>query len=249
MRFDYRFRALLVLGMLGCSRHPASCVAGQVFSPPAPASSAEVEKILETDLEDDAGDDAGQSFVELVRRDAWDEAFTVLQALPEEKKRKPAVRLVTARVAMARSDYETARDALVGLEKELTPIADDIERWTAEAEAHVGPYEPAARYFAKQASSKNLARAAIAFDKAGLAAEAGSAADRAIAHGQGKVTRARCRCARCERGSPKQRGKTQAPQTTSVSSCSRRQRAMRPNSPWPPSRGSILRVRSPAKND
>ena len=187
MRFDHRFRALLVLGMLGCSRHPASCVAGQVFSPPAPAASAEVEKILETDLEDDAGDDAGQSFVELVRRDAWDEAFTVLQALPEEKKRKPTVRLVTARVAMARGDYETARDALVGLEKELTPIADDIERWTAEAEAHVGPFEPAARYFAKQSSLKNLARAAMAFDKAGLSAEAGSAANRAIAlSGQGK---------------------------------------------------------------
>src|SRR4051812_32003410 len=126
-----------MLGAIGCSRHPSSCGARSTASPSA-ATSAEVAKILSAELptEDAADATEGEAFIELVRRDAWDEAAASLDALSEEKKKKPTVRLVRGRVAMARNDWAAAVGAFEGLEKELTPIADDIEKWRAEAAAH-----------------------------------------------------------------------------------------------------------------
>ncbi len=183
-----RLRFALVLFAMGCSRHPASCLSRSPT--PSPSASAEVAKILLTDLApDDAGDAAdGEAFIELVRREAWSEAATAIAALPDDKKKKPTVRLVQGRVAMARADYATALEAFAGLEKELSPIADDLDKWRAECQANVGPFAPAADYFAKQGGAKSLARAASAFDKAGMAAEARSAADKAVAAGKGDAS-------------------------------------------------------------
>jgi soluble lytic murein transglycosylase len=135
---------------------------------------------------EDAGDaDSSEAFIDMVRREAWDDAQAAIDALPEERKKRPTVRLVRGRVAMARGDFGAALEAFTDLEKQLSPIADDLERWRAECQANVGPFPQAADYYAKQGSAKSLARAAVAFDKAGMAAEARGAADKAIAAGKG----------------------------------------------------------------
>src|SRR5262245_37823883 len=126
---------VLLLVCVGCSRHPTSCL-----SRPAPPSasaraSAEVAKILLTELpEEDGGEAGGEAFIEMVRREAWDEAAAAIADLPEEKRKKPSIRLVRGRVAMSRGDYGAALEAFSGLEKDLTSIADDLERWRAECQ-------------------------------------------------------------------------------------------------------------------
>ncbi len=191
-----RVRLALFLGLMGCSRHPSSCLPRSSQTPSA-ATSAEVAKILSSELpRDDAGDAEVEACIELVRRESWDEAAAQLEALPENKKTRPAVRLVRGRVAMARGDYGTAVQALTGLEKELAPIADDIERWRADAQVNAGPYQEAAQYFLKLNNPKAYAKAAFAFDKAGLAGEARGAADKAIAGGKGDASEAPLRALR-----------------------------------------------------
>src|SRR5262249_11176391 len=138
---------------------------------------------------EDAGDaESSEAFIDLVRKEAWDDAQVAIDALPEERKKKPTVRLVRGRVAMARGDYGAALEAFAGLDKEISPIAEDLERWRAECQVNVGPFPQAADFFAKQGGAKSLARAALAFDKAGMAAEARGAADKAIAAGKGDAS-------------------------------------------------------------
>jgi soluble lytic murein transglycosylase len=185
LKIGARSRLLLLLGAMGCSKHPTSCISRPAA--PSPSASAEVAKILQMDLPlEDAGDaESGEAFIEMVRRESWDEAQAALDALPEDRKKKPTVRLLRGRVAMARGDYGAALEAFAGLEKELSPIAEDLEKWRAECQANVGPYPQAADFFAKQGGTKSLVRAALAFDKAGMPSEARGAADKAISSGKG----------------------------------------------------------------
>jgi soluble lytic murein transglycosylase len=141
-----------------------------------------VAKALEKDSVTEAEDAAEQApLIEQVRREAWDDAAAIIDALPEAKKQKPTVRLLRARVAVARGDGAAVVATLAGLEKDLPFIGDDIARWRAEAEAEVGPYELAAKYFLDQPGARASARAAFAFDKAGMPDEARAAVDKAIA--------------------------------------------------------------------
>src|SRR5438132_318843 len=64
--------------------------------------------------------------------------------------------------------------------------------------AAVGPFDVAARYFAGQSGPKALAKAALAFHKAGLDADAHAAADKAIAAGRGDASEAPVRALRAE---------------------------------------------------
>jgi soluble lytic murein transglycosylase len=194
--------ALVAASMLvgGCSRHPPNDVteSASASAPPA-AASAEVAKILTRELladdELDAGD-AEQAVIDAVRREAWDEAWTAIEALPEPKKRRPTLRLLRGRIAMQRGDHAVAVAALGGLENELSPIAADIERWRAESQAEAGPFAEAAQYFMKQGGASALGKAALAFEKAGMAKEARAAADRAIAAGKGDAGEAAVRAVR-----------------------------------------------------
>jgi soluble lytic murein transglycosylase len=197
---DKHVRLALILGAIGCTRHPTSCGARSTMSPSA-AQSAEVAKILSAELPppDDAADASlGEAFIDLVRRDAWDEAAASLDALSDDKKKKPTVRLVRGRVAMARGDYAAAVQAFEGLDKDLAPIAEDIEKWRAESASHAEPFALAAQYYAKQGGPKSLVRAALAFQKAGMAAEARSAAEKAIALGKGDAGEIQARALRAE---------------------------------------------------
>jgi soluble lytic murein transglycosylase len=178
----------LGLGTCACSRHPPVDATESASTSAAPAAaSVEVAKILNRELlaedETDAGD-AEKMVIDLVRRESWDEAWTAIDALAEPKKNRPTLRLLRGRIAMARGDHATAVAALRGLEEELAPIAGDIERWRAEAQAQAGPFTDAAQYFSKQGEPSAIGRAALAFEKAGMPKEARAAADRAITAGK-----------------------------------------------------------------
>ena len=186
------FAPLVVLGALvgsACSRHPPTDVTESASSSAAPAAaSVEVAKILNRELaaadETEAGD-AEKKVIDFVRRESWDEAWTAIDALTPAAKQRPAMRLLRGRIAMARGDHATAVTALTGLENDLAPIAGDIERWRAESQAQAGPYAEAAQYFVKQGDPGALARAALAYDKAGMAKEARAIADRVLGAGKG----------------------------------------------------------------
>jgi soluble lytic murein transglycosylase len=197
-----RARSLVLLGFIGCSRLPAGCGARSTTSPAA-ATSAAVAKILEHELpSEDAGDATeNEPFIELARREAWDEAAASIDALPEEKRKKPTVRLVRARAAMALGDYATAVQALDLLEKDLAPIGDDIAKWRADAQAEAGLFAPAAQYYAQsnaQAGPKATVRAAIVFQKAGMTAEARAAVNKVIALGRGDANEIAARALRAD---------------------------------------------------
>jgi soluble lytic murein transglycosylase len=183
--FRSSFRLLAIAGVIGCTSRPESCTprAEDPARPPASAV-AQITKVLTELPPPDATPIDGQ-WVALVRAESWDDASRALEALPEATKKEPLYRLVRARVAMARGEFAQARDLLADLESAFALLADDVERWRADAMLAAGPYEGAARYFAKQSGPKSLLKAASAFDKAGLAAEARAAADRAIAAGGG----------------------------------------------------------------
>src|SRR6185503_13031405 len=179
---------VLALGAAACSRHPPSDVTESAStSAPAAVASVEVAKILSRELSAEEETEAGEAdrtVIDFARRESWEEAWTAIDALPEQKKRRPTMRLLRGRIAMARGDHATAVTALTGLENELAPIAGDIERWRAESQAQAGPFPEAAQYFTKQGGPSAFGRAALAFEKAGLPKEARTAADRAITAGK-----------------------------------------------------------------
>jgi soluble lytic murein transglycosylase len=185
--------------LLGCSRQPASCVA------PAPSATAlapgqaaaQVEQILRTELPAVDSDAAAEhELTELVRREAYAEAAGRIDALGDAQRSRPTMKLVRARVAMALGDHALSVQLLSGLDRELPPIAEDIARFRAESASIAGPPEEAAQYWASVGTAKALGKAALAFDKAGRAAEARSAADRAIALGKGERDEAAVRALR-----------------------------------------------------
>lgn len=194
---------LLVLAAVGCSacsRHPPTDVTESASTSASPAAaSVEVAKILNRELlaedETEAGD-AEKVVIDFVRRESWDEAWTAIDALPEPKKKRPAMRLLRGRIAMARGDHAIAVVALTGLENDLAPIAGDIERWRAESQAQAGPFAEAAQYFVKLGDPSALGRAALAYDKAGMPKEARAAADRAIAAGKADASNVAVRALR-----------------------------------------------------
>jgi peptidoglycan lytic transglycosylase len=120
------------------------------------------------------------SWIEAVRLERWGDAATRLDALPEGDRQKPEMRYVRARAAIGANDAARAIPLLSGLEPLLPLLVDDVARWRAEAQLVVGPYPEAAAYFAKSTKPRDLSRAAVAYDKAGDAANSRRCADLAV---------------------------------------------------------------------
>ncbi len=121
------------------------------------------------------------SWLDAVRLERWSEAAVLLDALPEATRSRPDMRYVRARAAVGCGDGAQARTLLEGLEASLPLLTADIARWRAEAQLLVGPYAPAAAYFARSRTARNLTRAADAYQKAGDSAAARAVANRAVA--------------------------------------------------------------------
>lgn len=143
---------------------------------------------------------APMSWIEAVRLERWSDAGTRLDALPEGERLKPEMRYVRARAAIGAGDAARAIPLLSGLEAQLPLLVDDVLRWRAEAQLAVGPYAEAAAYFATSTKPRDLSKAAVAYDKAGDAANSRRCADLAVtAAARAKSPREEAR-ARMERG-------------------------------------------------
>ena len=119
-------------------------------------------------------------WVDAVRLERWDEAATLLDALPDADKKRPEMRYVRARAAIAVGDSARAVTLLTGLAELLPMLAEDVVRWRAEAAADAGPYAEAAAYFAQSSKTRDLLRGAEALEKGADLAGARRLVDRAV---------------------------------------------------------------------
>jgi soluble lytic murein transglycosylase len=144
---------------------------------------------------------AGGAWLEAVRLERWSEAATLIDALPEPFQARADMRYVRARAAVGTGDGARALTLLDGLETALPLLVADITHWRAEAQLLVGPYAPAAVYFARSRTARDLTRAADAFLKAGDLPAARATAEHAVAaaaHGKSSREEAAARMKRAE---------------------------------------------------
>lgn len=177
---------VLILLLPACTR-PSSSGAAPASTPPA-ASSAKAEP---GEIAPPAG-----PWRELVRDQRWAEAEKQIDALSESDRKSPPMRYVRARIAGEKKDHAAVLAALDGLERDLPLLTEGIVRMRSEAQASVGPFEPAAQYFAARSGVKAQTRAAEAWSRAGKPDEARKAIDRAIGQAKGGATEAAARAVR-----------------------------------------------------
>lgn len=120
-------------------------------------------------------------WMQAVRLERWDDAHTLLDALPEPERARSEIRYLRGRVAFERGDAALAVECFTGLDKELPLLTDDILRRRAEAAAIAGPYTEAAAFFRASSQPADLYRAVIALEKAGQLIDAKTLADKTIA--------------------------------------------------------------------
>lgn len=157
----------------------ASC-ARRTAPSPAPSPASSIAASAAPALPEAAAPRAG-AWAEAVRDERWDEAWVMLEALPEAERAQPEVRFARAHVALARGDGKSTLAALEGLDAALPLLGDYVERERAEAELLVGPYDAAAEWYLARATPASLVRAAEAFQKAKAPARARAACDRVLA--------------------------------------------------------------------
>jgi soluble lytic murein transglycosylase len=207
MRRTISLVGLSFAALTGCAEHRvAGSPPAETTSRPFPgleAPAADSASLLPGASPEAAGGPApiaALAWIEAVRLERWSDAATRLDALPEAERLKPEMRYVRARAAIGAGDAARAIPLLAGLEPQLPLLADDVTRWRAEAQLVVGPYAEAAAYFAKSTKPRDLSKAAVAYDKAGDAANSRRCADLAVAAAaKAKSQREEAR-ARMERG-------------------------------------------------
>ncbi|HZO14919.1 MAG TPA: transglycosylase SLT domain-containing protein, partial [Polyangiaceae bacterium] len=96
------------------------------------------------------------------------------------ERKKPNIRLAIGRVALELSEYRAAVEALRGLEKDLPLVRDEIRTWYAEAAAHAGPHDEAAKILEASPKVRDLIRAAEAHERANKLPAARLTIDKAI---------------------------------------------------------------------
>jgi len=192
-----RVSLALLLLIAGCSERR--------FAGPPPAGTLPPALAAGGESAGDAGlpapDAPAASWLDAVRLERWAEAAALLDALPEVSRSRAEMRYVRARAAVGSGDGARASTLLDGLEASLPLLSADIARWRAEAQLLVGPYAPAAAYFARSHTARDLTRAADAYQKAGDNAAARAVADRAVVaagHGRGVREEAAARTKRAE---------------------------------------------------
>jgi soluble lytic murein transglycosylase len=160
------------------ARPPAGGAAPEASGSSAPASASAAPEAIAV-----AAGGSG-TWIEAVRLERWAEAATLIDALSEAERSRPAMRYARARAALGAGDGARAAALLAGLEAELPLLAGDVIRHRAEAQLAAGPHAEAAAYFAKSTRARDLVRAAAAYEKAGDADAAIRTADRAVVAAQ-----------------------------------------------------------------
>ena len=174
--------ALVIAIAAGCSERRFAGVPAPIESaaPPLAATVPEAASAIAT-ASPDAGAPNAAGWIEAVRLERWAEAAALIDTLPEGTRARADMRYVRGRAAVGARDGARAVALFDKLEGELPDLAADIERWRAEAQILAGPYAPAAAYFARSTKARDLARAAVAYEKAGDLTAAKATADRAAA--------------------------------------------------------------------
>ena len=120
------------------------------------------------------------AWVDAVRGERWAEAAMLLEALPEPERARPELRFVAARVASALGKSPEVVRLLDGLDAALPRSVNEVRSMRAEAALEAGPFAVAAEYFASSKRPRDLAKAALAMNRAGDAQAARAVADRAV---------------------------------------------------------------------
>jgi len=175
MRERPPFGAMIALACiaLSCARHDRPST--DLGATAAVASVVAVSPV-------DATVESAGAWADAIREERWEDAWTLLSALPESIRAQPEVRYALARTALAKDDAKSALAALEGLEGALPLIADDVLRWRAEAQLAVGPYEAAGEWYLARGTPAALLHAATAFEKAKATARAKAACDRVLSN-------------------------------------------------------------------
>jgi soluble lytic murein transglycosylase len=175
LRSGWRRAALVALSIVsaGCARRSTPA--------PAPSSASSVATTAAVAFAVDAAAPPARAWAEAVRNERWDEAWAMLEALPDSERAQPEVRFARGHVALARGDGKSTLASLDGLDAALPLLADYVERERAEAELIVGPYDVAAEWYLARATPTALLKAAEAFQKAKALTRARAACDRVLA--------------------------------------------------------------------
>jgi soluble lytic murein transglycosylase len=121
------------------------------------------------------------AFAPLVRAERWPEAHAALEALPENERERPEVRFARGRVDLELGDARSALTRLEGLENALPALEEQVQAARARAQASVGPFADAARYFDARGDTESLILAAKAYQSDVALPKARLALDRVIA--------------------------------------------------------------------
>ncbi|MBK8218884.1 MAG: transglycosylase SLT domain-containing protein [Myxococcales bacterium] len=188
-------RTAIALGVLGLAaalaagcKSPRTAEADADATNASSAVSASPRPSLDADvLPGDAGtSDAAEArsprevLHDDVRRARWENVETDAARLPPNERDAPIVRLARARAALERNDGKLAVSLLGKLEDELPLLEARVKRMRRAAMAEVGPYEVAAEGYFAEGTPKAYLSAARAYERAGNAARARLACDRAI---------------------------------------------------------------------
>ncbi|MEO8875545.1 MAG: hypothetical protein ABI461_08160, partial [Polyangiaceae bacterium] len=173
MRWRSGKTALFLLALAACAQKGTPPIALQ-------AADATPHAADPDDAPIDASGPAG-SWVDAIRRGAWDDAARAIDALPDADRKRPPIRYARARVAAAQKDFARVVAQLDDLETPLPLLADAIAKRRAHAQLEVGPYDKAAAYFFAKPGAEAQLEASRAFERAGDAKAALIACDHAIA--------------------------------------------------------------------
>ncbi|HEU4581114.1 MAG TPA: transglycosylase SLT domain-containing protein [Polyangiaceae bacterium] len=107
-----------------------------------------------------------QPWREAAGTEDWRRLARVIDRLPEPEQRQPGTRYARAVAALQLGDAEGALRRLQGLESELPELGEQIAASRAAAQLEVGPFEVAARYYARRSSPADWLSSARAWRKA-----------------------------------------------------------------------------------
>jgi soluble lytic murein transglycosylase len=177
---------VLVLGYACKSPKTAEADADATHVPsPATASAPSGADATAPSL-DAASTDGGDArsprdaFHDDVRRSRWENVEADAARLAPGEREAPIVRLARARAALERGDAKLALSLLTKLEDELPLLEARVKRMRRAAMAEVGPYDVAAEGYFAEGTPKGYLAAARAYERAGNAARARLACDRAL---------------------------------------------------------------------
>ncbi len=164
LRWAGRFTHWVVAGSAlsaGC----AQTKAGEAPPPEAGTSAAQLAPPAPTgEPEPQAPPD--EDFRPAMRVGDWATAARIIDHSPEALRKTPAARFARAHAAAQLGQFAVCVERLDGLEADLPVLSSEIAEARAHCQLEAGPFEAAAKYFGTKDTSRDLIRAAMAFERA-----------------------------------------------------------------------------------